>query len=456
MKILFVRPRPAKETIGLQHVMIVEPLELEVLASLINPDDTALIIDMILEKKSIEYFIDREKPDILCITGYITNVPAMIHYCMVAKKINPSIVTIVGGVHCEVCPADLDNEAIDFRVVRNATTGFPLLLEYIRGNGDFPGGVLRAEEQFSQSELPPFDFYFPFPDRSLTTRYRKYYFYIFHDKVALIKTAFGCPFLCNFCFCREITQGQYHQRPLNKVIDELCSIREKNIYIVDDDFLTGRSKVENFIEANRSANLDKHYLIYGRADFIADNPDVIQDFYSIGLKTVIVGFESFFDHELEQYNKNIDAKTNEEAMKILNLQSIECYATIIVSPDWGKDEFDFCEEKFRDLGIHFVNLQPLTPLPGTGSKVNDNELIIPYSDFTKWDLAHVTIRPQKMSVADFYKSILKLYNSIVFQPRVLVDYIKRYNLPMLWKMIKGSFLVKRQYVRKIREAKRNA
>jgi hypothetical protein len=31
MKILFVRPKPSKETIGLQHVMIVEPLELEVL-----------------------------------------------------------------------------------------------------------------------------------------------------------------------------------------------------------------------------------------------------------------------------------------------------------------------------------------------------------------------------------------------------------------------------------------
>jgi len=34
MKILMVRPRPTSRTIGLQHLMIVEPLELEVLASL--------------------------------------------------------------------------------------------------------------------------------------------------------------------------------------------------------------------------------------------------------------------------------------------------------------------------------------------------------------------------------------------------------------------------------------
>ena len=53
MKILFTRPRPSTETIGLQHVMIVEPLELEVLAGLLHPEDIPVIIDMIIEKHSI-------------------------------------------------------------------------------------------------------------------------------------------------------------------------------------------------------------------------------------------------------------------------------------------------------------------------------------------------------------------------------------------------------------------
>ncbi len=187
--------------------MLVEPLELEVLASFASSADTPVIIDMILEKKSIEHFINREKPDILCISGYITNVPAMIRYCQVAKKMIPGIITIVGGVHCEVCPEDLNDESIDYRVVRNATTVFPQLLEHIKERRDLPKGILKPGEHCSPSELPPFDFYFPVPDRSLTTRYRKNYFYIFHNRVALVKTAFGCPYTCNFCFCREITQG---------------------------------------------------------------------------------------------------------------------------------------------------------------------------------------------------------------------------------------------------------
>jgi len=456
MKILFVRPRPSGKTIGLQHVMIVEPLELEVLATLAGSAHNSVIIDMILEKKPIDYFIRKENPDIFCVTGYITNVPGMIDYCRKAKDINSRIITVVGGVHCEVCPQDLNDASIDYRVVRNASTVFPQLLGYFENGKLFPKGVLRYNEQLLLAELPPFDFNFPIPDRSLTSRYRKDYFFIFHDKVALIKTSFGCPFTCNFCFCREITRGGYFERPLVEVIEELQSIKEKNIYIVDDDFLTSGTRVMDFIEANRSVGLDKNYLLYGRADFIAGNPTIMADFKTIGLKTVIVGFESFYDHELKNYHKNTDAKTNEEAMKVLNENKIDCYATIIVSPDWGKKEFDFCRDKIRELGIHYVNLQPFTPLPGTGNKVETDELIIPFSDFERWDLAHVTIRPRKMSTADFYKNILRLYNSILFQPRFLLDYIQKYNLVMLLKMIKGSIKVRKQYWSKIKEVKRNA
>ena len=130
---------------------------------------------------------------------------------------------------------------------------------------------------------------------------------------------------------------------------------------------------------------------------------MILRFKEIGLKTIIVGFESFFDQELEQYNKKIDSATNEKAMNILNAYDIDCYATIIVSPDWGKDEFNLCKEKLLELGIHYVNLQPFTPLPGTGIDIDFNRLIIAYSDYAKWDLAHVTVSPTKMSIADFYR-----------------------------------------------------
>lgn len=88
-------------------------------------------------------------------------------------------------------------------------------------------------------------------------------------------------------------------------------------------------------------------------------------------------------------------------MAVLNKYKVDCYAAVIISPSWSTDDFMKVGDIMTDLGIKFVNLQPLTPLKGTGLLVNDNNLIIERTDYPKWDLAHVSIRPEKMSVEDF-------------------------------------------------------
>ena len=298
MKIMMVRPKPSSETIGLQHLMVVEPLELEILCTLKRNTDSVLVVDMILEKRSFISFVKEYQPDVLCVTGYITNVPTMIAYCEMARHISNHIITIAGGVHCEVCPEDLDHEAIDFRVVRNAARIFTDLLNHIDKKTELPKGVLKKGESPENVQLPEFDFRVPFPDRESCSRYRNKYFYIFQDKVAVIKTSFGCPYNCSFCFCRIITDGRYFQRPLHEVMQELEQIKGKEVYIVDDDFLADKKRLQVFISEIKQKKIDKHFLVYGRADFIAKNPDIMHELAEIGLRTVIVGFESFSDKEL--------------------------------------------------------------------------------------------------------------------------------------------------------------
>lgn len=452
MKILFVRPEPSDEIIGLQHLMIVEPLELEILSALKRKQDVGVLIDMIIEKKPFEHYIKEHKPDVVCLTGYITNVNTIIHYCDTVKNINPKTITVVGGVHCEVCPEDFEAKSIDYRVVRNGGVNFTALLNHIDNGSILPLGVLQKGDKLMTKHLPDYNFNIPTADRNISEKYRDKYFYIFHDKVALIKTSFGCPYKCSFCFCRRITQDHYHQRPLDEVIDELKQIKEKEIYIVDDDFLHDRTRLKAFISAVKDEGIDKRYLVYGRADFIADNPDIIEEFAQIGLRTVIVGFETFSKEELEKYNKKIDANKYKQTMENLIKNNVECFATVIVSPDWDKADFRCMEKQIKSLNIHYVNLQPLTPLPKTGIEYNKDSIIIDRSEYEKWDLAHVTIKPTKLSVAEYYRQILKSYYSIMFQPKILLSYIFKYPFRMLLKMFYGSRKVTKQYYKKIKEA----
>ncbi len=454
MKVLLVHPRADRRTIGLQHVMLVEPLELEVLGALTQAPFEPMILDMQLEKRSLRWHLREQKPKVLALTGYITNVPAMLRACRQAKSLDPGITTVVGGVHCEVCPEDLDDPAVDFRVVRNATRVWPQLLQHISGDRHLPAGVLRHGHALVEAELPELDFFYPRPARHLVERYRDRYFYIFHDRVALLKTAFGCPYKCSFCFCRRITRDRYHERPLDEVLDEIESLPQTEIYIVDDDFLVNRSRVVAFLDGLEQRGIDKHYLLYGRADFVADNPDLVERFHRQGLRTVIVGFESFQEADLERYDKGSSLAQNEAAMATLNRLGIDCFATIILHPDWDRSDFAACGAWMERMGIHYVNLQPLTPLPGTGSDVADEDLLIPRSDRARWDLAHLMVQPGKMSQADYYDQLIKLYMGTLYKPVDLYNYARRYPPRMLGKMIAGTWRVRRQYLAKRRAAKK--
>lgn len=426
MKILLIRPKPHKKTIGLQNVMICEPIELMTLAAVLkNNGHQVEIIDMILEKKPLRHFIELHKPDAVGITGYISHINIIKAYSKEIKTIDSGIKVIAGGVHAAVCPEDFDDVNIDL-VARKALD----LYEY-----------LGCEDR---SERLPF--------RELPQRYLKKYYYLFQENCALIKTSFGCPYSCRFCFCKEISP--YSARPVDDVIEELRNIRQREVYIVDDDFLFSRDRLLEFAKKLKDNKIDKHFLVYGRADFIAGNEDVIKILSEAGLTAVIVGIEASSQEELNSYNKKIQIGENVLAIGILQKYGIECYATVILGVEWDRNDFGRLYKFIKLNKLIFVNLQPLTPMPRTPffDEYKDR-LIIPYEEHEKWDMAHLVVKPQKLSVREYYWNILILYYKITISPKNIAYMFRRYGVRNTLKLSVGAAKITIQYLKKIRDAK---
>lgn len=449
MKILLIRPRPHKETIGLQHVMICEPLELEYLASNvpdeIKSDIEIKIIDLIVEKKKYEEILKEENPDFVLFTGYITHVGIIKGLAETAKLLFPHVKTGVGGVHAEVVPDDFKSEYIDFIYDKNGIDGFNLTLKMLLDSYD------SKEINDELSELAKHNsFNYKYPDRSSVKKYRNYYYYMFHSPCALIKTSFGCPYSCSFCFCKEITDGKYFSRSMEDVVNELETIVEEEVYIVDDDFLFNRDKLRKFIDLIKERNINKKYLVYGRADFIAENADIIAELKSVGLQAVIVGIESVRAQDLLSYNKKTTKEINEKCIKILRALDIELYATLIIPLDFSQADFAELTKWLKKLDVRFVNLQPLTPLPGT--EIFDSytsRLLFERESYELWDMAHVVLKPEFMNIRQFYFELLKSYYRVIMRPKHLIFLIKKYGLKENIKMLVGSSLVSLQYIHKI-------
>ncbi|HEY9061577.1 MAG TPA: cobalamin-dependent protein [Pseudobacteroides sp.] len=449
---MLVRPKPHKETIGLQSVMVCEPLELEYLSAALEEEGhETVIVDMILEKKPITYFTTLHKPDAVGITAYISHVNVVKEYAADIKRVDPKITVIVGGVHAEVLPMDFSSDSIDHIVCANGIRTMVQLLEKkVVYSGAAGEESIDGVYQKGKPAVKETGFNYPHPLRSKVSKYRKDYYYMFHRPCALMKTSFGCPFNCSFCFCREVTDHKYFTREIEDMVAELVTLPEDEIYIVDDNFLVDRKRVLLFCELLKKNNINKKFLIYGRADFIAKNEDVIKVFSIHGLRAVIVGLESCDEGELDGYHKNTTVEINERAVSILNKYGIECYGTFILGIEWTKKEFDALLKWIKKLKLCFINLQPFTPMPGTSLfKEYENSIIIPRDEYEKWDMAHLVVKPTNMSQRKYYYNILRVYSRVTLSAGNIIKLVRNYGFFESLRLFPGSMTIAFQYYKKI-------
>lgn len=441
MNILLVKPRPHKDSINLQSFMLCEPLELEYAAALLEQlGHRADIADMVLED-SFSAILRTGDYQAVAFTAYQIHVGIVKEYARQVKNYAPTIVTLVGGVHAEVVPEDFDSPFLDV-----VLTGGMYALEGVvagieRGEG--------REELRALGRVPKqLHFRFPHPDRSKTAKYRPRYNYIYHDRCATIKTSFSCPYDCSFCFCTRL--GPYFQRELEDVLDELEEIREENVFIVDDDFLFDPQRLRAFCRGLEERGIQKTFLAFGRADFIAEHEELVALLARHGFDAFFVGLESFKEGELKEYQKRTTVEVNNKAVHILEKHGVQCYSGLIVGYDWEKKDFEALIAYLNSFEHPMVNIQPITPIKGTPlyeawkSRITEKE-----SNCHLFDMAHAVLEPEHMSKRAFYYHILRAYWKTAAS-RNGRRYIKeRYGRSVYRRVRRGALCITWQYIKLI-------
>jgi hopanoid C-3 methylase len=416
MRVLLVRPPVPKHTMGLKHVMICEPLELEyVAAGLEGGGHEIEILDLIVER-GFEKRLRDFRPDVIGTSCYITGVNEVKKLCRAAKRWNPDVWTVVGGVHAAKAPEDFADQAVDCIVLGDGTTTMPELmrafatgqsLEEISGLAlpDDRGGVVFTAER---GYMPKADT-LPLPRRDLVAHLNHHYYYLFHRPVATMKTTWGCWYRCNFCFTWQITDGVPYSRSPESIVAEMEQIEADDIYIVDDIFLINRRRLGRIGALMRERGIRKNILCYGRSDFIAENEDVIAEWAELGLRAVLIGLEASTDRELGSMNKENTVDRNRRAIEVLRRNGVDTYGSLIPNPDYTPEDWANLQRFIDETGLYYLNVSPLTPLPGTAiwDEFKDR-IVVSRKAHGLWDLSHAVL-PTRMPLRDFYRALLGIY-----------------------------------------------
>jgi radical SAM superfamily enzyme YgiQ (UPF0313 family) len=473
VNILLIKP----ETVGIfsyTYLVEHEPLEMEYLYTVFTAmGHHAVIYDRRYELTSMKKKLKEVKPDVVCVTGYITQQKLVIKYCDVIKSYDPEIQIILGGSNVEINYANYFGSKADYLYHLSGLENQKKLIRYIEQEkqaykqvkDDSASGSAEEEladrdnhrdTRLSLKDIPgicyrengewivnpkvvetPADL--PVPDRTYFYKNKHRFRYLCFRPLALVKNSYSCRKACNFCFCTNRNSGRYACRSVESLVDEIASLDVPAIHITDDDFLIDRDYLKEFIRLIKERNIHKKYLIYGRADFIAHNEDIIKEFAEIGLSLIMVGLEATSEEELDSYNKRVTVSENEECIRILAENNVICAGLFIVHPGMTKDDFKKLYSWIAARKI-IPTVSVFTPMQGSAMyKKYEDQMI--NKDVTKQDLFHCLLKPEHMSVGAFTREYYKLSLGLAFRNRKSPLY-KDNNYPGAFLYIIKVFFVK--------------
>ena len=411
MKILLIEPAKPLSAIGGEDVFIFEPLALEYVAAGVIDEHEVKILDLRLDKE-LKPTLTEFGPDIVGITAYTLHVNVVKSLFEQIKAWDVNILTVVGGHHATIVPEDFMSPFIDLIVIGEGVFAFKEIVGRFKKGEPFDGipGVAFAKgnslTKTNGQSITDLDA-FPFPDRSLTKKYRQYYYSEWMKPLASIRTSKGCPYRCKFCAQWKMAEGRYLKRNPERVVEELAGIEEEFVFFADDESLIDASRMTRLAQLIKEAGIKKRYFLYGRSDTITKHPDLLRDWREVGLERVFVGIEFFRDEDLAYIRKKSTSKDNEQAVRILHDLGIDVYASFILRPEFTRTDFTALRKYCQQLELSYASYAVLTPLPGTDlyQEVRDQLIIHNYDYF---DFIH-TLLPTTLPLKEFYTEYHDLY-----------------------------------------------
>lgn len=410
MKVLLVRPNLNKKTTTVKNFMFGEPLGIECVSAILKEaGHEVLLVDLLVEpKRNFKKHVMKFKPDIVGFTSQCTDIDNILLLSAQVKKIDKNIKVMVGGIQATISPEAYFNKNVDYVFKSTTRENVAQLMDQLKhGTNEEIMGVYSRKRQY-QSTLESCQNEYIKPDRECSRRYRKNYKYVGYSPCAILQTSYGCRNHCKFCVRWRIEGPKVVELPVEDVVDELNSLEEPYVMIIDNDFLINEKRLLSFLDFVEKRNIQKKYIVYGSVKSILEKEYLFERLAKVGIVAVIVGYESFDDEQLTEWNKGATVDDNFRATQVLRKNGIAIWGSFILLPDFTKEDFKKLIRYHKKLKPELLTFSPLVPHPLTPLyEEYKDRLIYDQEDYEKWNFGDVLIRPSKMTLKQYYWEILK-------------------------------------------------
>lgn len=219
---------------------------------------------------------------------------------------------------------------------------------------------------------------------------------MFKIKLNGIQATFGCDNKCEFCV-QPYVCGGYHQRPIEEVIEEIKTIKSNIIEFYDPNLAKDQEYLRKLCEA--IIPLKKNWVAPATIN-LADNEELLKLVVKSGCMSVLIGFESVNQDNLNEIFKGFNTvEKYREAIKKFHKAGITVAGSFVFgfdsdTKDIFKQTLDFINKVHIDMPRFTLN----TPFSGTPyyEKMKQENRIIE-QNWSMYDCNHVVIMPKNMT-----------------------------------------------------------
>lgn len=307
-------------------------------------------------------------PDVLAITMRSCDHHNVERILEAAKGFDPDVRTVLGGPHPTALPEDLPrDDLVDHVIVGEGEVSFVELLDRIAAG--------ENSERLIQGVSPRLE-ELPFEDRELydyaqTVRMANYPG-IFKPPMVTMITCRGCAFRCGFCapHAEKMFGKQMRYRSPESVVAELKELHDKwgyrSIKFYNSDFLAKKSWVLDFCEQFAASGIKADIMIQTRASSLCRNEEALIALRDVGLKLVLMGWESGSQRILDFLDKGCSVEDNYRSADICRRNGIMFGGSFMFGvPTETAADIEASVALARAARAHFTSVAFFTPLPGT-------------------------------------------------------------------------------------------
>ncbi|MBU0979699.1 MAG: B12-binding domain-containing radical SAM protein [Nanoarchaeota archaeon] len=388
------------------------------------------------------------KPEVLGITATTPIYPTANKIFSLAKEIDKSLVTILGGFHITALPMRTMKESTaDFGLFGEAEETIVELLDCIK-EGKEPSGVkgilFRKGKEIMMNplreQIQNLDA-LPFPALHLL-KHDKYLWSVPGKgtvPVAAITTQRGCPFQCIFCGVQTMFKG-IRYRSIPNVVDEIehrvNELGIKHFYIQDDTMTMNKAKMLDMCREIKKRKLEVTWEGYTRANTIT--PELLQVMKDAGLVRLSFGVESGNDKVLKAIKKGIKKEDMVKAYEMCHAAGIETRGSFMLGHPFEtketiKETIDFA----KSLKMYQAYINITTPYPGSELYTLAKEgyggitlLTDDWQEFRRY--GNAVMEMNDLTKDDLIKLQKKAYRQFYLRPHIIWYNIRRAGLRAAW------------------------